>query len=373
MAPRVLVIGGGIVGCAVAYELASRRCHVELVADRGLAQAATQASGGMLVPYVESHTRGPMLDLSVRSLAIYDEFVARVRGDAREDAEPFEYSRNGSLQIAFRDEDATLLQSTAMWMGANGVACDWLSAADLRRSEPALAEGALGALFVQEHGVVGAQAFTEAIWDAACAHGARFTPSHVTSLRREGQGWIAEGSAGELPADVLVVAAGAWAGGIQIDGAPAVPVTPVRGQLLHLHADGDSLARVIWGPRCYLIPWRDGTRLVGATLEHVGFDPRNTVAGVHDLLNAAAELVPSTWNATFLGARAGLRPGTPDDLPILGQRSGMPGLFYAAGHYRNGVLLAAITAKLLGDAIVNGREDDLLRHFSPDRFGGGDV
>lgn len=370
MPPRVLIIGGGIIGCATAYELARRGCRVELVADRGLAQGATQASGGMLVPYVESHNRGPMLELSVRSLALYDEFVARVRADARADIEAFEYSRNGSLQIAFREEDASLLQNAGMWMGANGVACDWIPGGDLRRVEPALAEGGLGALIVHEHGVVGAQAFTEAIWDAACAHGARFTPSQVNALRRDGTRWVAEGSGGSLAADIAVLAAGAGAGAIQIEDAPPVAVRPVRGQLLHLHASGEPLTRVIWGPRCYLIPWRDGTLLVGATLEHVGFDPRNTVAGVHDLLDAATELVPATWNATFRGARAGLRPGTPDDLPILGQRPDAAGLFYAAGHYRNGVLLAPITAKLLGDAIVDGIEDPLLRRFSPDRFGG---
>jgi glycine/D-amino acid oxidase-like deaminating enzyme len=214
--------------------------------------------------------------------------------------------------------------------------------------------------------------FTEAIWEAARAHGSRFTPSQVTGVRRDGDGWIVEGSGGSLPADVVVLAPGAWAGAIQIQGRPAIPVNPVRGQLLYLHLPGHTLNRVIWGPRCYLVPWRDGTLLVGATLEHVGFDLRNTVAAVHDLLDAAVELVPATWNASFISSRAGLRPGTPDDLPILGTRADAPGLFYAAGHYRNGVLLAPITAKLLADAIVDGMEDPLLRHFSPDRFGGTD-
>lgn len=370
MAPRVLIVGGGIVGCAVAYELARRQCRVELLADRGLAQGATQASGGMLVPYVESHNRGPMLELSVRSLALYDEFVARVRSDLHAESEPFEYSRNGSLQVAFREEDASLLQTSGMWMGANGVACDWIPGGDLHRVEPALAAGALGGLIVQEHGVVGAQAFTEAVWEAASARGARFSPVQVVALRRDGPEWVAEGSGIEVRADVAVLAAGAWTGAIRIQGVPFVPVKPVRGQLLYLHTAGEPLTRVIWGPRCYLIPWRDGTLLVGATLEHVGFDLRNTAAGVHDLLDAAAELVPATWNATFLGARAGLRPGTPDDLPILGQPAAAPGLFYATGHYRNGVLLAPVTAKLLGDVIVDQVADPLLCHFSPDRFGG---
>jgi glycine oxidase len=370
MAPRALVIGGGIIGCATAYELARRGCRVELVADRALAQGATQASGGMLVPYVEAHAGGPMLELSVRSLALYDDFIAQVRGDAYAEASSFEYTRNGSLQAVFREEDANLLRDAAMWMGANRVPCDWIPAGDLHRVEPALAEGAIGGLVVHEHGVVAAEGFTEALWSAALTHGARFTPAHVTTLRREGRGWIADGSGERLQADVVVLAAGAWAGTFQIEGAPSLPVSPVRGQLIYLRQAGEPLKRVTWGPRCYVIPWRDGTLLVGATLEHVGFDDRNTVAGVHDLLNAVAELIPSTWNASFLGARAGLRPGTPDDLPLLGRSARTPGLFYATGHYRNGVLLAPITARLLGELIVDEVEDELLQAFSPDRFGG---
>lgn len=370
MALRALVIGGGIIGCATAYELARRGCRVELVADRALAQGATQASGGMLVPYVEAHAGGPMLELSVRSLGLYDDFIAQVRSDANEDVDAFEYTRNGSLQTVFREEDANALRDAAMWMGANRVACDWIPGSDLHRVEPALAEGAVGGLIVHEHGVVAAEGLTEALWNAASTRGARFTPAHVTSLRREGGNWHADGSGGRLAADAVVLAAGAWAATFQIAGAPATHVSPVRGQLVHLRTGGEPLKRVTWGPRCYMIPWRDGTLLVGATLEHVGFDDRNTVAGVHDLLNAATELVPSTWNATFLGARAGLRPGTPDDLPVLGRSAHAPGLFYATGHYRNGVLLAPITARLLGELIVDGVEDELLQAFSPDRFGG---
>ncbi len=369
MAPRVLVVGGGIVGCAVAYELTRRGCGVELVADRALAQGATHASGGMLVPYVEVHGSGPMLDLSVRSLARYDEFIGHLRNEIDSDSSAFEYSRDGSLQVAFRDEDAAALQNAAMWLGANRVACDWLSADELRGVEPSLADGAVGGLVVHDHGVVAAEALTEALWEAACGRGARFTPAHVTRLRRKGSEWLAEASGGQLQADFVVVAPGAWGSAIAIEGAAPVPINPVRGQLLHLRWPGQPLKRVIWGPRCYLVPWRDGTLLVGATLEHVGFDDRNTVAAVHDLLTAASEVVPPVWKAAFVAARAGLRPGTPDDLPILGAGAGTPGLFYAAGHYRNGVLLAPITAKLLGDLIVDGVEHELLRHFSPDRFG----
>jgi glycine oxidase len=117
-------------------------------------------------------------------------------------------------------------------------------------------------------------------------------------------------------------------------------VRPVRGQLLHLRWPTASIARIVWGARCYAVPWPDGTVLVGATTEDVGFDERATVSGVRDLLDAAAELLPRAWQADFSGVRAGLRPASPDELPLIGPSARVPGLVYATGHYRNGVLLA---------------------------------
>jgi glycine oxidase len=129
---------------------------------------------------------------------------------------------------------------------------------------------------------------------------------------------------------------------------------------------GSPLAKVIWGPRCYLVPWLDGTVLVGATTEHVGFDERNTVAGVRMLLDAARELLPGMEEATFLEARAGLRPATSDSLPIIGPSPTSERLVYATGHYRNGILLAPLTARLVAD-VIDGRADSMLEMLSPAR------
>src|SRR5262249_2691741 len=150
---------------------------------------------------------------------------------------------------------------------------------------------------------------------------------------------VVETDRGTLDADAVVLAAGCWSGSISIDGvATQVPVRPVRGQLLCLSWNGPRLRRVLWTSRCYFVPWDDGTLLVGATEEHTGFDERATVAGVRDLLDAACEVAPHAWTAGFVGARAGLRPGTADDLPIIGPSAVVPNLTYATGHYRNGVL-----------------------------------
>lgn len=366
MGHEAIVVGGGVIGCAIAHELAARGCDVQLVADRGLAQGATQASGGMLVPHVEAHGEGPMLDLSVRSLALYDEFVERTRADGVADDQAFEYTRNGSVQVAFDADQNAALRAAAEHLAKAGVRAEWLDAGALRRAEPAVCESAIGGLLIHDHGVVGAEALTAALWSAATSRGARFFPARVTRIRRDG---VVEASGGTLHADAVVLAPGAWSPQIEIEGAPPLPVVPVRGQLVHLRTDGRPLQRILWGPRCYLVPWRDGTLLAGATVEHVGYDERNTAAAVHDLLGAASELVPRVWSASFEGARAGLRPGTPDGLPIIGRSESVPGLLYATGHYRNGVLLAPITAALVAALVTEDREDPILRHFSPGRFG----
>ena len=146
------------------------------------------------------------------------------------------------------------------------------------------------------------------------------------------------------------------------------PLRPVRGQLLHLGWGGHPLSTIIWGPACYIVPRLDGTLLVGATVEEVGFDERTTAAGVRDLLDAACELLPEARSATFLAARAGLRPATPDELPVLGSDPETPAIVHAAGHYRNGVLLAPITARVIADLIVDGKRDACLEAFRPGRF-----
>jgi glycine/D-amino acid oxidase-like deaminating enzyme len=145
-------------------------------------------------------------------------------------------------------------------------------------------------------------------------------------------------------------------------------VRPVRGQLLHLHFNSRPLSRVVWGTDCYLVPWRNGALLVGATVEEAGFDETATAAGVTRLLEASADLLTAVPQARFEAVRVGLRPGTPDELPLIGPSSTMPGVYYATGHFRNGVLLSPLTAKLVADLVVDGRRDPDLELVRPDRF-----
>jgi glycine oxidase len=360
----VIVVGGGIVGCAVALELASRGARVRIVEARTVAAGATQASAGILAPYIEGHDRGALFDLTLRSLAMYDDFIARVAEGAAVD---IEYRRCGSLEIAADDAAADDFRRAAATAGG---ALQWLSAEDARRLEPALPDWTRGAILAPTHGYVAVSSLTEAVVWAALRHGAELeTGRRVRTINRQADGLdVIADDGGTWTARHVVVASGSWSGQLESLDAAARAVRPVRGQLLQLAWKGSTLSHVIWGKDCYVVPWRDGTVLVGATVEDVGFDERSTAAGVRDLLEAVCELLPEAWGATFLEARAGLRPATPDGLPIIGPSRGIDGLVYATGHYRNGVLLAPLTAAMVADLVLEGRHDPALTLTTPDRF-----
>jgi glycine oxidase len=362
-----IVVGAGVIGCAVAYELARRGADVLVLDPRGVGQGATQASAGMLTPYHEAHEGGPLRDLAVRSLGLYDQFVADVRMDS---AQSIAYVREGSLEVATADESTERLQAAARDLTASHVQCAWLDAGAAHAAEPLLARDVTAGLLIPEHGHLAARDFTHALATAAVTRGATIGSAQaVRRVAADGRDLRVETIDSTITAHHVVLAAGCWSGSVAMDGVPSLPVRPVRGQLLHLAWTGPSLRRIVWGTRCYVVPLPDSSVLVGATVEEAGFDARVTVAGVRDLLDAVCELIPQAWQAGFLGARVGLRPGTPDALPIVGSSSRLPGLVFATGHYRNGVLLAPLTAKLVADLIIEGHGDPVLEALSPDRFG----
>ena len=336
-------MGAGIIGCSIAHELAVRGARVRIVDPRPAGEGATQASAGTLAPYIEGHSDAQRT-LGTRSLALFDDYVRRVRQD---DGESFEYARAGSLQIARTSDEGDTLSHQAQELAAAGVAHELMTGAEAMRLEPGLAP-AERALLIPEHGLVGVQDLTRAL---------------ARAIVRRGGDWSTEKidpATAARDADAVVVATGAWAG---------EPVRPIRGQLVHLRLDAPPAERVIWGSRCYAAPWRDGSLLVGATVEDVGFDESSTPDAVRSLSVAAAELIPAARGARIAGVRVGLRPETPDGLPLVGRSSTMPSVFYATGHYRTGVLLAPLTARLIADLVLDGREDPLLALLSPGRLG----
>src|SRR5262245_15999943 len=364
----IIVIGAGVVGCAIADELAQRGASVEIVDERPVGMGATQASAGVLAPYIETREGHPLLDLTARSLALYKDFVERA---VAESGVPVAYQRNGTMTVAADEAEWTVLQASAAFLSRCDVSCSLLDTAAVKAEEPHFADIALGALLIEDHGFVGANDLTRALVASARRRGAQLIEqSRVRRVSAQGDDLIVETDRGTLTADAVVIAAGSWSGEIGINGVTArLPVRPVRGQLLYLNWTGAPMRRVIWTHRCYFVPWDDGTLLVGATMEEAGFDERVTVAGVRDLLESACELIPHVWSAGFRGARVGLRPGTPDDLPVIGMSASVPNLFYATGHYRNGVLLAPLTAQLVADALLERRVHPAIASVGPARFG----
>jgi glycine oxidase len=362
---KVTVVGAGIVGCAVAYELASRGASVTVVDARGVGLGATQASAGILAPSIEGHSTA-LLTLGECSLALYDGFVARASADA---SEPIEYERSGTLQVAFDAAEARALAQLADGLRGRGVEHELGDGADAVRLEPAVSRAAAATLLVPGHGYIAVAALTDALARAATRRGASFVTSRVTEVRSGATGPHVIGTAGSIEGDAVVVAAGSWSSDLMNRALRPLPVKPIRGQLLQLRAPNRVAGRVIWGPRCYLVPRRDGSVLVGATVEDVGFDERATVEGVRELLGAAVELVPALEGAVFEEVRVGLRPSTPDELPAIGASTTMRSVFYATGHYRNGVLLAPLTALLVADLVLEGRERAELSLTRPGRLG----
>jgi glycine oxidase len=364
----IVVVGAGIVGCAVAYELSRRGASVQIVDDRPAGSGATQASAGVLAPYVEARHGGPLLELTVRGLDLFDDFVAGVAASA---GVAISYQRTGTLDAALDESSLAVYAETAAMLAAKGIGAQVLDGQAARAAEPHLSASAVGGLLIPCHGYVGATELTRALAAAARRYGARFVDhGRVRRVAPSGGELCIEAERGSLHGKTAVVAAGSWASQIEIAGEGVrVPVKPIRGQLLQLAWTSPPLRRVVWGERCYVVPWPDGTVLVGATVEDAGFDERTTVAGVKDLLEAACELLPHAWTASFTAARVGLRPGTPDELPIIGRSTILPSVFYATGHYRNGVLLSGLTARLVAQALLDNIEDPLLELTRPARFG----
>jgi glycine oxidase len=358
----VVVVGGGVVGCAVAFELAREGQGVVLLERGELAGEASGAAAGMLLPLGESSGEGPLAALGRRSLALFPGLVAELR--ERSGIDP-ELVVCGALHLAEDARAAARLRARAEVLAEPGA--EWLEPAEVRALEPRLGPHVAGALFARGEAHVRSALLTRAAAGAAASLGARIeTGVPVLGLLRNGERVVGVVTAsGPIAAGCVVLCAGAWSPAL----APcALPIVPVRGQILALEAPRPALGPILSGAAGYLVPRRDGSVVVGATQERVGFERRVTAAGLAQLLAAAQELVPALGACGFRGAWSGLRPATPDGLPAVGPAPGAPGLVLAAGHHRNGVLLAPVTARLVADLLLGKALPPEAAALAPGRF-----
>jgi glycine oxidase len=363
----VLIIGGGIMGCAVALRLAQRGLAVTVI-ERGIPGAeASSAAAGILGPQMEAAGPGALLDFALASRALYPALADELRAATGIDVG---FDRSGVLAVAVDEASERELAARRAWQVARGLEVEALTGDEARAREPALAPGVRAALRFPDDGQVNARELARAFSQAAATAGARFlTGRYVRRVVVTGGAVTGVELDGEvLPAGAVVVAAGSWSGLVEGAGVPSTVVRPARGQLVSIETRPPLFRHVVsLHGRGYLVPRRDGTVLAGSTLEMAGFRKQVTVGGLAGILDLARTLVPGLGEAEVTGSWSNFRPYTEDHLPVLGA-STVKGLVLATGHFRNGILLAPATAQAIAELVATGRSSLDLGPFSISRF-----
>ena len=373
--PRVAIVGAGVCGLGIGWRLAQAGCAVE-VFDKGAAgRGATWASAGMLAGGLETEPgEEHLLPLAQQSQQMWPEFARELEAASGID---LGYRDQGILAVALTRDDEAQLRFTYEFQTGLGIELEWLTGAEARRREPHLKPGLAAAIHSPHDHQVDNRQLARALKRAfQSAGGHLHENTAVTAI--EVEGGRARGVAlGERlhPAEVVVLAAGA--GSRDIAGLPEAarpPVRPLKGQALALRMDPAAplLEHVLWVPKGYLVPRNDGRLLIGATVEERGFDETLTAGGVFALLESAWRAVPAVEDLAIDEFWVGFRPGSRDDMPILGPTP-VEGLMLATGHHRNGILLAPITAAAVAQVVLTGRELPGAEPFGIGRFRAGEV
>lgn len=361
--PDAAVIGGGIVGSSIALRLAQAGMTVT-VFDRGPAgREASSAAAGMIGPQAEKMGSPDFADLCRLSHGLYPEFAAEMEALS---GEKVNYRRDGTLLLALDDEQSRELDEIEKHAASGTV--ERLNSQALRRRVPGFAAAARRALFVSGDHWVDNERLTQAVIKAAQARGVVFrenTPVRRIQVRRDRVEGIETGD-GSISAGEVILAAGCWSGTLAATAGVEIPMEPCRGQMLEFELDS-ALPMVVRAGHSYLVPREGNMVVVGTTAEYVGFNPAVTADGMAEVLRAAFCFAPFLGKGRFRRAWAGLRPDTADHLPVLG-RCGTNGLTFATGHFRNGILLAPVTARLIADVVTNGANPPLLESFGAQRF-----
>jgi glycine oxidase len=370
--PDVLVIGGGVIGLGVAWRCTQRGLKVTVV-DPAPGSGASSAAAGMLAPATELHYgEQALLQLNLDSARRYPQFAAELAAASGHDVG---YRRSGALVAAWDDADLANLRDLQAFGSSLGVATELLTGREIRRREPALASAVAGGLYAPDDHAVDNRRLHAALLEAVRVSGGELRRERVVALEKSATrvSGIRTDQGHAISADTVVLAAGAWSAQLPDPGGGALPpIRPVKGQTVRLRVPGPPLLRhvirgTIKGSPVYLVPRDDGELVVGASSEEVGFDLAPRAGAVYELLRDAQSLIPLLGEVQFGEVSTSVRPGSPDNAPIIG-RSSIPGLVLATGHYRNGILLTPVTADGIADLISTGSVPDVLAGFSVDRF-----
>jgi glycine oxidase len=370
--PKTVVIGAGVIGLSIAWRLAQAGCAVA-VYDRGEAgRGASWAAAGMLAAAVEIEPgEEPLLPLTLESQRLWPQFARELEAVS---GVPIGYRDEGTIVVALTRDDAEQLRFNYEFQRGLGLDLEWLSGAETRRREPHLRPGIPAAVASPRDHQVDNRLVARALAVAARQAGAElYEHCRVREIEAgDGRARAVVTDRGREPADIVVLAAGAWSR--EIAGIPLAhlpPVRPIKGQMLALrmHPAAPLLRHVVWLPRGYLVPRNDGRLIVGGTVEERGFDELVTAGGLLALLEGAWRAMPAIEELPVAETWVGFRPGSRDDAPMLGP-SGIDGLVVATGHHRNGILLTPVTAAVVSAYILTDVLPEIARSFSPERFSG---
>ena len=365
---EVIIIGGGVIGLTIARALVQRGVREVMLIERGRPGAeASWAAGGILAPQVEVDHHDAFFQLACASRDLYPEFAASLKEETGVDVE---LDTTGTLCLGFTPKDETELRQRYEWQQGEGLEVEWLTGDEARRLESCISDKVVCALRFPKDFQIENRRLVSALVRANEELGIQLlTGLSVKALRIEHEKACGvETMNGFVSAPIVVVAAGAWSSLINSPSLNPIHIEPVRGQMLCFEARPPIARHVIYSSRGYLVPRRDGRLLAGSTIENVGFDKSVTSEGSDAIRSMALEIVPGIAALPIIDSWAGFRPRAKDGLPVLGPIAGVSGLFYATGHYRNGILLAPITGKVLAQAIVEGTMPASLEAFSPNRF-----
>src|SRR4029453_7637029 len=349
-----VVVGGGVIGLGIAWRAATAGLSVTVV-DEAPGRGASWAAAGMLAPVTELHYgEDELLALNLASAARWPGFAAEVEEAS---GQPVGYRPGGTLAVARDADDKPALEDLYRFQRGAGLEVQRLRSRECRQLEPGLHPSIRGGVLAAGDHQVDHRALVLALL-GACE-------------RAGGRGWVRAGGEPRA-AGPVVLAAGCWSGGLGGLAAEALPpVRPVKGQLLYLRGPADQplCSRNVRGLEVYVVPRGDGRVVVGATVEEQGFDTTVTAGAVHDRLRAARELLPDPAELELLETVVGLRPGSPDNAPMLGP-AGPQGLVVATGHYPNGILLPPVTADAVAELLATGQVPELIAPFGLGRFAG---
>jgi glycine oxidase len=367
----VVVVGGGVIGLACAWRAAQRGLVVTVLERERPGAGASWVAAGRLAPVTESHFgEEKLLRLNLAAAEAYPAFATELE---QASGHPVGYRRCGALALALDRDDVEELKRLEAFQRSLGLEVEWLLPTACRGLEPGLSTACAGGLWAASEGEVDPRTLTTALVAAAeragvsIHQGEKVTRAQIQGDRITG---VETEYGTRYGAGQVVLAAGAWSG--QLDWLPAdarPPVRPVKGQLLRLRgADGEPVCgRLVRTPFVYVVPREDGHVIVGATSEERGFDTTVTAGAVHELLREAYRVLPDIAELELDEALAGLRPGTPDNAPIVG-RGSIEGLLLATGHYRNGILLAPVTGEAVAALLAGETPSDAFAACAPDRF-----